>query len=499
MAALLLLAAAATATSVDTSSAAFTSASTNPGGSIVAAEDWTPPMVTVSVPPIIRGTVSITATASDGETGIDRVVLSWAVDGTSTWTPICTRTAAPYTCSLDTLAIADGTIDVRAVATDRAGYSTTDIEEGILVDNTAPTATLDPVGSPLAGSVTLSATVADGGAGIASVLYQYATANGSNWATACTATASPWTCRFDTTVAPDGAYDFRAIATDNAGNARTTATTKNRQIDNRAPSVSVDPVDPFLRGTRTVSATAFSSAGVASVRIEHQRSGTSTWTSLCTDTTSPYSCTWNTASVADGNYTVRAVMVDAATKTTTSATVTTQVDNSATRGWDVQAVNGGTLGRITTGDAITVTYTRAVRLTSILAGWTGAPQAVSVRIRDGALLAAGTTDDTVDVLTTGTLPTAVNLGTVNLRGNYVKSARTVTYAATMTHQSVTVNGTAATAITLNLGTTANANNLNTISTTPTMLWAPSSIAVDVDGIPVSTAPVTEQGPADRDL
>ena len=58
-------------------------------------------------------------------------------------------------------------------------------------------------------------------------------------------------------------------------------------------------------------------------------------------------------------------------------------------------------------------------------------------MRDGAVLSLSGTDDTLDVLRSGA---AVNLGSVNLKQDYVKAGKTVTLNATMTASTVTTNG-----------------------------------------------------------
>ncbi len=85
----------------------------------------------------------------------------------------------------------------------------------------------------------------------------------------------------------------------------------------------------MLTGTVTLAASASSTAGIASVRIDRAPSGTTSWSTVCTDQTAPYSCSWNTTTVADGSYDFRAVLVDGRGVTTTSTTMSSRrVDNS---------------------------------------------------------------------------------------------------------------------------------------------------------------------------
>ena len=87
-----------------------------------------------------------------------------------------------------------------------------------------------------------------------------------------------------------------------------------------------DPGSP-LRGSVTLSATAASDRGIASVRFQTAPAGTSTWTDVCTDTVAPYGCTWETS--GDGLRDVRALALDAAGYSRTSLVPSRRVDNTA--------------------------------------------------------------------------------------------------------------------------------------------------------------------------
>ena len=484
------------------STAAFTSRSTNAPSQASAAADWSPPTVTLaSVGDAIRGTVTLTATATDGETGVRQVAFAWSADGT-TWTTICTPTVAPWTCSFPTTGLAEDYLELRAVATDHAGYSATSGLTGILVDNTAPTAALGTVATPLSGAVTIPVTATDAGSGVASAVVQHALAGTTTWTTICTDTTSPYSCRWDTTTVADATYDLRVVVTDVAGNVTTSATTRNRQVDNRISSISLDDPGAYLRGTATLSATAYSNVGITSVRIQRAPVGSSTWTDICTDTTSPYSCAWNTTTVTDGDYQLRAILLDGAAKTTTSTVLSPhRVDNSAVRGTDVQATNGGTLGQVGSGDRLVFSYSKVMLASSFVAGWDGSSRAVGVRLRDGNLLGGGAQDDALDVFTSTAVTTAVPLGSVAAKADYVTKAKTIVFDGTMSMQTVTVNGVSSSVVTVTLGSVVSGSTkqLRTVSSSPTMVWTPSAAALDLSGIATSITPVTESGTVDRDL
>lgn len=481
------------------SSALFTSGSSNTA-SVGAAVDWTPPSVTLTYPgDAIRGTVVLNAVASDMETGIKNVVFQRSLSDANVWTTICTDTVAPYTCSFVTTSLAEDYYDLRAIATDNSNYTMESLVEGVLIDNTNPAGSLGAIPSPMSGVVTISATATDAGSGVATVAIQRATVGGTNFTTICTDIDLPYSCRFDSTQVTDGIYDFRAVITDVAGNSFTTAKVTNRVVSNILSSVSVDDPGVFLRGTVTLTANANATLGVANVKIQRQAAGSTTWVDVCTDTATPYSCAFDTTLVANGNYSFRAVLTDTIGQVTNSAVVgPSTVDNTVVRGYDVQTTSGGSAGTLSTGDAIGVAYTRVMNLTTISAGWTGTSKAVFVRLRDGISLGLTGSDDTIDVCATSNCNTLVNLGSVNLKGNYIKNNKTAVFNATMSQTTVTVNGAPATQVTLTLGTIASGGSLRSVSATTNMIWSPSSLATDVGGIPVSTSPTTELGTKDRD-
>jgi hypothetical protein len=263
--------------------------------------------------------------------------------------------------------------------------------------------------------------------------------------------------------------------------------------------VSVEDPGAYLTGTVTLGATANSTAGVASVRIQAAPSGTTSWTDLCTDQSAPYTCSWDTTKVAAGLYDLRAVLTDSRGAQTVSTTVAARrVDNTPLRAVDVQTASGaGTPGRVDEGDTLTLTYSREVLPATIRAGWTGAATTVTVRLRDGNLLGTGNKGDTLDVQA-GSATLA--LGSVNLREDYVKSNKTATFAATMTATTVTVAGVNRTVVTLRLDTAGSGTKfLRTVSTPAAMVWTPSASATGADGVACSTAPATETGASDREF
>ena len=134
-----------------------------------------------------------------------------------------------------------------------------------------------------------------------------------------------------------------------------------------------------------------------------------------------------------------------ALSTTVSGSVT--VDNTAPAASDVQSANGGaTAGKIEVNDSMTYTFTKAIDPQSVLAGWTGASSAVSLRFTtagggDYVLVynAANTTLLPLNRLNFGGTAYITTTGT-NGTGSMTMSGSTITI--TVTSMGSAVSGTA---------------------------------------------------------
>lgn len=475
------------------SSATFTSVTVPALATVQAASDWTPPTVALNAPAAaVRGTVTLTATASDADSGVADVRIQARLVGASSWTTICTVTTSPYSCSWAT-GTANGAHELRAVATDRAGNTATSAVRTTLVDNQAPSVTMNDPGTPLSGTATFSASANDTGTGVAQVVIQ-ASSNGTSWTTLCTRTSSPYSCSYDTKQLANGTYSVRAVATDAVGNSATSTTVAGRVVDNTPRVVSLtDPGSP-LSGSVTLESTATAPGGVTSVAIQRSAAGANQWTTICTDTSAPYTCAWDTLSVADGLYDLRAMLTDGQ-GTLTSATVgSRQVVNAPLAAADIQAFPGnGQAGQPDSGDRVVFTFSREVDLTSILAGWNGSPATVTARMRAPFLL--GNSELTIDQ--------APALGTVGLGARYNRTVQLINREITFSGSTLTAgvetgpNGVRRTVVTLTLGSHSSA--ALQLSSTPTMVWSPTSSLRDLAGRASTTASVTESGPRDMDF
>jgi hypothetical protein len=492
---LVLLVSAVVAVPIAKADAAFSASTATRGNTWTVSTALSTAIVLDPLPSVIRATAPVTATLNEASGRTFSVRIEYALAGTTGWQTLCTDATAPYACSWVTTGVASGAYDLRAVATSGSVVYTSVVVKNITVDNTAPTTVMQDPGSPLRGTVTAAATATDAHSGIAKVVIQYASTGSTTYKDACVITRTPYSCAFDTSAVATGTYTFRSVATDVAGNSTTSATVTNRLIDNTVTSVSMDDPGPYLAGTPTLSATAVATVGITSVRIQRAAAGTTTWTDICTDSATPFTCAWTTTALTDGFYDLRAVMLDKSGKTTTSSTIRTRIDNNPIRAYAAETANGGfIIGRLEMWDSLSLTYSERVTLGGILAGWSGSSVAVTVRLRDGALAGLTGNDDTITVLQNGN---AVNLGSVNLKQNYIQGGATADFAATMTSSTTLVNGVLATRIDLTMGAQVSGTTPQTASSSSVMVWTPATQVTDLDGRPVSSAPVSETGVSDR--
>jgi YVTN family beta-propeller protein len=219
--------------------------------------------------------------------------------------------------------VANGAHTVKAVASDAAGNTATSTRTVTVAnpDITAPSVSLTgPAnGATVSGTVSLSAAASDN-VGVAGVKFLVDGAP-----VGVEDTTSPYGVSWNTTLVSNGTHTLTAVARDAAGNATTssarTVTVANPDIT--APSVSLAAPNGGapVSGTVSLNAAASDNVGVANVKFYVDN------TVLVTDSTSPYSASWNTTAVVSGAHTVKAVASDAAGNTATS-TVNVTVDNT---------------------------------------------------------------------------------------------------------------------------------------------------------------------------
>jgi chitodextrinase len=131
----------------------------------------------------------------------------------------------------------------------------------------------------------------------------------------------------DSGLNPSTEYSYHVTAKDAAGNtspsSSTLPVTTNVAPDTTPPTVSLTSPSngALVTGTISVTATATDNTGVS--KVEFLLNGNV----VHSDTTSPYSYTWNTTNVGDGNHTLRARAFDAAGNTAQTSNATVTVKN----------------------------------------------------------------------------------------------------------------------------------------------------------------------------
>src|SRR5262249_44745562 len=269
------------------------------------------------------------------------VEFEYADHGSATWTSIGTDTTgpAPYTADWDTTAVPDGHYDLRILVTDGADNTTVTMLSDKVVDNTPPNVAV--VGSPtqggvVSGNVGITASAADATSPIASVQFLV---NGSPLTTDTTA---PYSSTWNSASGPDGSATIQVVVTDMAGNS-TTSAVRTITVDNHSPVPTLGDPGANLSGTVTLTATSDPDTG--SVDFQRADAGSGIWTTIATDTTTPFSTSLDTTTLADGLYDFRVVATDGIGNTGTSAIVANRrVDNTPPSGSLTAPSAGATVG-----------------------------------------------------------------------------------------------------------------------------------------------------------
>jgi hypothetical protein len=307
-------------------------------------------------------TICGTSTAASGSVtavgiSIDDTTSGGCWDGANLWTKPCpnfltTTGTSSWSEALPTNKLTDGHAYVLTVrATDGTGTTTMATGPTFSVDNTAPTvsaAALAPVSNTTTagfiaqgGQYYVYANATDAGSGVAGV-----TANVTAVTTGSTAVplvagtysafGKTFTYRSAALTAANplsaGNKNYTVTVLDQAANSHTTPN-QVVVVDNSAPTGSITtPTSGSTVGAGvTVSAnSADTTSGVASARFESSPHGLGTWSMIAIETSSPYSASWDTSSLADGaSYDVRVVTTNNAGGSTTSAAVTVTIDHTA--------------------------------------------------------------------------------------------------------------------------------------------------------------------------
>jgi hypothetical protein len=176
-------------------------------------------------------------------------------------------------------------------------------------------------GATVSGTITVSANASDN-IGITGVQFLI---DGSNLG--APATTAPYSASLNTTTLANGKHTLTAIATGASNNKATSAAVSiianNAQANQPTVSITSPASGATVSGTITVSASASSHVGIASVQflVDGSKLGAA-------DTTAPYSASLNTTTLANGNHALTAVVTDTSNNKATSAAVSIIANNA---------------------------------------------------------------------------------------------------------------------------------------------------------------------------
>ncbi|WP_181010076.1 Ig-like domain-containing protein [Ornithinimicrobium sufpigmenti] len=462
------------------STATFTSSSSNTA-TVSAAADWVAPKVSiVDLPAQASGTQALRAQASDEfGTGVASVTIETRQTG-GTWAALCTDTSAPYECVWNTTSLSSGNYEVRARATDRAGLIGT--SETVATSVANGRLVLDHPGQPVSGSPTLTARMSGWVLHTLRIDYRE---SGGRWQPLCAGVTRELSCPWDTTQLKDGQYDLRAraiwivptdehiiydVTVDNAGVLRPRAANIGPEAtDPAADSVDKGQVGPDVRRVSPVE------RRPVDPPVEDEPNDEAVVEPAPEEPPMlPGDDNDQTVPGDDEDETIPGDEED--------------IEEPELRGVGLTAINGGTAGSLDEGDAFAFTYSGAVDLGTVLPGWSGEATPVSVRLRDGALLGASAQDDTFDVRS-GDLP--VEVGQVHLGADVIDVEQQILLPATMTAQTVTVDGAIQTTVTVTLAAVNDEDEVMQPAPAAVLTWTPSAVVTSLTGRACVADPVTQ--------
>ncbi|MCW3058035.1 MAG: polysaccharide deacetylase, partial [Solirubrobacterales bacterium] len=287
--------------------------------------DTTAPTSKASAP-VLSGSASVTVsyTASDGGSGLERVELYAKAPGQSTYTKVATDSSPGSTGSFSYTAEAgDGSYGFYTLASDNAGNTQaapSSAHATTLISTTAPSSKASAPALSGSTSITVGYTASDGGSGLQRVEL-YAKAPGqSTYTKVATDLSGAGTGSFSYTAeAGDGSYGFYTLATDNAGNTQAApgSADANTLLDTTAPASKAH--SPVLSGSAAINVGYTASdggSGLAHIDLYAKAPGDSTYTKVATDSSGAATGSFSyTAEGGNGSYSFYTLATDNAGNT----------------------------------------------------------------------------------------------------------------------------------------------------------------------------------------
>jgi hypothetical protein len=278
-------------------------------------------------------TASFTAAA----TGNPTPTVQWQIstNGGTIWSNISNATSTTYSF---TAASVDNGNQYRAVFTNTVGSATS--SAATLTVNYAPSVTQNPSSSTVSSGSTASFTAAATGNPTPTVQWQVSTNGGANWSNILGATNTTYSF---TAVSGDNGNQYRAVFTNTAGSATSSAATLTVSGD---LSVTQNPSSSTVNSGATASFTAAATGNpTPTVQWQVSTNGGSNWSNISNATNTTYSFT--TGSGDNGNQ-YRAVFTNTVGSATSSAaTLTVNYAPSVTQNPSSSTVNSGATASFT--------------------------------------------------------------------------------------------------------------------------------------------------------
>src|SRR6266478_3808053 len=273
-----------------------------------ASTDTTPPISTITSPApgtmVTAGSqVTVTGTAQDFGGGVVGGV-EVSVDGGATWHPAVGRENWSYVFTPAT----SGRLTVQSRAVDDSGN----------LEVAYPTITTQPANETVTAGQTASFTAAVTGSPTPTVQWQVSTDGGATFSNVSGATSA--TLSFTTTLSQNG-NQYRAVFTNSAGSATTTAATLTVNNSPTLPTITTQPANQVVTAGQTATFTAAATGSPApTVQWQVSANGGTTFSNISGATSTILSFT--TALSQNGNQYRAAFTNSAGSASTTAATLT---------------------------------------------------------------------------------------------------------------------------------------------------------------------------------
>ncbi len=284
-------------------------------------------------------TVNITATATDN---VGVVGVQFKLDGANLGVEV---TTSPYSFTWDTTTAVNGSHSLTAVARDSTGNTATSAPVAVTVNNSGANLLPDVIVTDLVYSNgVFTSTIKNQGtaptpSGVTIGVGYSVDGVYKTWGARSTALAAGATATISTNggayIIPNGTYTISAkvddlnrfAELDEANNSLTLPLTVNSG-DSVLPTVTINaPANNATVSGGMVNIDAIASDNVAVAGVQFKLDGVNLGTE---DTSTPYSLTWDSSTVANGSHTITAIARDTAGNSATSSAVTVNVSNSST-------------------------------------------------------------------------------------------------------------------------------------------------------------------------